>query len=187
MKKAIILSLLSVSTVAMAASGGAHHDEGIPVKLIASQAINFLLLLGLLYFVLKEKVAAHFKQRAHQYTELVQRAERERKEAEAARKEIETRLNNLVKTSEQEITRVRSEAEAMKQKIMADAETLAKKLEQDAREAISLEVEKAKSTMRNEILMSAIQNAETGLKGSIKAPEHRKLQHDFISKMKAVN
>ncbi len=188
MKKGIILfALILVSGAAMAASGGAHHDEAIPVKLIVSQAVNFLLLGVILYFALREKVAAHFKERSSQYTELVQRAERERTEAEKARKEIQSRLNNLVSTAEQESNRIRNEAEAMKQKIVSEGEALSKKLEEDARQAIAIEVEKAKTAMRNEVLMSAISSAEAGLKTSIKAPEHRKLQNDFVQKMKAVN
>ena len=176
-----------ISSAAFAASGGHGHDEGIPVKLIVSQAINFGLLFVLLYFALREKLAGHFKHRAAQYTELVQRAELERQEAEAARKEIQTRLNNLVSTSEQEMQRIRSDAETMKQKIVSDAESLSKKLEEDARQSIAIEVEKAKAAMRSEVLMAAIQGAESGLKTSIKAPEHRKLQNDFVKKMKAVN
>lgn len=188
MKKGLILSVfILISSAALAASGGAHHDEGIPVKLIVSQAVNFLLLFVILYFALREKVAAHFKQRASQYTELVQRAERERMEAEKARKEIQTRLNNLVSTAEQESKRIRAEADAMKQKIVSEGETLSKKLEEDARQAIAIEIEKAKTAMRNEVLMEALNSAESGLKTSIKAPEHRKLQNDFVQKMKAVN
>ena len=188
MKKGIILStLLLISSTAIAASGGHGHDEGIPVKLVVSQAINFGLLFILLYFALREKLSGHFKHRAAQYTELVQRAERERIEAEAAHKEVQTRLNNLVSSSEKEMARIRAEAESMKQKIVSDAEALSKKLEEDARQSIAIEVEKAKATMRSEVLMAAIQGAESGLKTSIKAPEHRKLQNDFIKKMKAVN
>lgn len=171
----------------MAASGGGHHDEGIPTKLIISQAVNLVLILAVLFFALREKVAAHFKTRASQYTELVQRAERDRLAAEEARREIENRLNNLVATSDQEMKRIRTEAEALKQKIVADAEGVSKKLEEDARASIAIEIEKAKANMRSEILMSALQKAETGLKGSIKAPEHHKLQQDFIQKMKVVN
>ncbi len=187
MTKGMILSaLLLVSSFAMAASGG-HHDDAIPTKLIISQAVNLLIILGVIYFALRETVVAHFKNRASQYTELVQRAERDRQEAEAARREIEGRLNNLISTSEQEMKRIRSEAETMKQKIVADAEVLSKKLEEDARQSIAVEIEKAKASVRSEILMSAIQKAETSLKGSIKDPEHRKLQQDFIQKMKVVN
>lgn len=187
MKKGIILTaLLIISTSAFAASG-AHHDEGIPYKLVISQAINFILLFVLLYFALREKIAAHFQHRSNQYTELVQRAERDRKEAEAARKEIQTKLNNLISNAEKDMVSVRSEAEELKKKIIAEAELLSKKLEEDAKQSIALEIEKAKTSMRNEILLAALQNAEAGLKTSIKESTHHKLQHDFIQKMKAVN
>ena len=188
MKKGIVLTaLILIGTVAFAAEHGAHHDEGIPVKMIVSQAINFTLLFVFLYFALRQKVSEHFKHRAAQYNELVQRAEKDRLEAEAARRDIQTRLNNLVTNSEKDLAKVRAEAEELKKKMLTEAEELAKKLEQDAKQAIALEVEKAKANMRNEILLSALQNAEAGLKGKIQASEHRKLQHDFIQKMKVVN
>lgn len=188
MKKGILLTaLILTANIAMAAEHAAHHDEGIPLKAIASQAFNFVLLIVLLYVLLKDKISAHFRGRADQYNELVQRAEKDRREAEAARKEIQTKLNNLVSNSEADLARVRSEAEDLKKKIIADAEAISRKLEEDAKQSIALEIEKAKTSMRNEVLMAALKNAEIGLKTSIKDPEHHKLQHDFIQKMKAVN
>lgn len=188
MKKATFLTVLMLAvSVAFASEHGAHHDEGIPVKMIVSQAINFLLLLGLLFFALKDKVKAHFSNRASQYNELVQRAEKERLEAESARKDIQTKLRNLVSNADKDMDRVRAYAEELKKKMMAEAEAISKKLEEDARQSIAIEIEKAKMSIRNEVLMSALQSAEAGLKTSIKAPEHKKLQNDFIQKMKAVN
>ena len=59
----MILLVLNIPTIALAASGGDHGELIIPFKLVVIQAINLTIAIGLLIYLTRKAVVAHFKAR----------------------------------------------------------------------------------------------------------------------------
>lgn len=180
--------LLILTAAAWAASGG-HGAEGahhIPWGSIGIQAFNFFLLIGLLGFVLRKTVKAHFAHRARDYQELVQRADAAKREAERGHLEIKARLEKLESGAEEGLRQAREEAATLKQRLQEEARVLSEKLEQEARRSAQAELDKAKDELRRELLESALQASSVTLKTSLGSAEQKRLQNEFVDKIQVV-
>ncbi len=181
----IFLNLLIQSSFANE-SAHAAVEHGIPYKLILVQAGNFLVLIGLLVYFLKDKTRAYFKQRASSYRELVGRAEAARSEAQAQKNEIEARLKRLENGAQQSQNDAQQEAEQLKQKLMSEAKLFSERLTQEAQFAAELEIDKAKKQLRRELLNVAVEAATSKLKNEVEEKDRQRLQNEFSGKIQVV-
>lgn len=165
----------------------AHHEaHGIPWDNLFVQGLNFFLLIGLLVYLMRKSVRAHFENRAREYQELVERAESARSQAEAGKLEIEKRLARLQTSSEQNVAQARSEAEELKARMRNEAEVLAKRLEEEARRTAQIELEKATLQLRKELLTRALAESRESLSKNLSSNEQKKLQNEFVEKIQVV-
>ena len=169
---------------AQAVAHGGHNE--IPWALLTVQAFNFLFLFAILIFLLRKPVAAHFKARASEYYDLVDRGEKARAAAEKGKLEIQGRLAKLEASATQAGDQARSEAEKLKQKMLSEARQLAERLEQDAKRSITVELEKAKAELRRELLSGALERASQSLRQELGANDQKKLQKEFAEKIQVV-
>lgn len=188
--KALLLLMSSAwaeDSAHTAAHGAEHAGHGsIPWDVLTVQAFNVVLLLALLTFLMRKSVAVHFKTRASEYFDLVQRAEKARAEAEKGKLEIQGRLSTLEASAGRAAETARAEAETLKQKMLVEARHLAERLEQEAKQSVAVELEKAKAELRRELLSGAIENASQSLRKDLGANEQKKLQNEFAEKIQVV-
>ena len=181
-----MIKLLLLTALAQAGES-AHHASGdphaIPWGAIFVQTFNFALLIALGYFFLNKVIRAHFASRAQEYNQLVERAAAAKREAETAHHDIKTRLEKLESGAEEGLRRAQSEAAALKSKLMQEASNLSQKLETEAKRSVQIELEKAKSELRNDLLESALQASSVTLKTSLSSNEQKRLQNEFVEKI----
>ena len=168
------------------AAGGGHGPVEIPWSPIFVQGLNLLLLLGLLTYLLRRTVKQHFETRAREYSQLVERAEEARREAEKGHLAIKERMARLEETAAQTEMQARAEAEELKSRMIAEAKTLSAKLEQEAKLTATLEAEKAKTELRKELLAQALSSSKDTLKQKLGSTEQKKLQSEFVEKIQVV-
>lgn len=188
MKKLIAVLLFFGWTVVAQEHGGGHgaDSHGIPWDHLGVQAFNFVILVSLLIYLLKKAVSEHFEQRLKGYADLVQRAERAKAEAEKSHREISERFRQLESTADQSIQQARAEAEELKRRMVDEAKALSQRLEEEARRSASLEIEKAKSELRKELLARALDSSTDDLKKNLGSSEQQRLQKEFVEKIQVV-
>lgn len=167
-----------------AAHGGGH--EGIPWDSIFIQSFNFLLLVGLLIYLLRKTVKAHFTHRANDYQQMVARADAAKREAEQGKMEIKNRLDKLEAGASDSLNQARAEAAAMKVKLQAEAKALSAKVDEDAKRTTQVELDKAKDELRRELLESALQASSNTLRTGLSSGEQKRLQDEFAKKIQVV-
>src|SRR5258708_39003888 len=86
------------------------HELTIPWTSIFVQGFNLVLLLGLLVFLLRKTVKQHFAERAESYRQLVDRAEKAKREAERAHTQVKDKLAKLEAGAAQDVAHANQEA-----------------------------------------------------------------------------
>lgn len=166
-----------------AGHGAGDHAVHIPTESLFVQAFNVLLLLGILIYLLRKPAVEHFKNRAKEYNDLVQRAEAAKQQAERGHREIKERLDKLESGAEESLVQARREADELKVKMLAEAKVVSERLKTEAQRTVANEVEKAKAELRADLLQSALATSQEVLKSSLSAGEQAKLQNEFVQKM----
>ena len=186
--KMILFVLMIFSSVVFAAGGG--HGGGdphaIPWKNIGVQTFNFVCLIGLLVYLLKQTVKEHFGQRLKGYRELVEKAENAKAEAEKSHRQIAERMTQLQSTADQSVQQARAEAEELKQRMISEAKVLAQKLQDEAQRSAQIEIEKAKAELRKDLLEKALEASRTSFKKNLGSTEQKQLQNEFVEKIQVV-
>ncbi len=178
-------ALILAGPAANAAAG--HGAEGIPWGTIGVQAFNLAVLLGVLVYLLRKTVSAHFANRSQSYRDLVERAERAQQEAARNHAEVSARLAKLEASAAQTLQRAQNEATEMRQRLLADAKMLSAKLDQEAQRTALLEVDKAKAELRRDLLHASLKSSAETMRGGLGSPEQRKLQNEFAEKIEVLD
>lgn len=165
---------------------GAHGPVSPPWSSIFVQAFNFLFLFAVLVYLLRKTVKAHFAHRAAEYKEMVERAENARREAEAAKREVEERLNKLQAGAERTKLDAQAEADQLRARLQSEAKQMVEKLEAEARRAAGVELEKAKAELRAELLQRALASSTESFSKNLGSTEQKKLQTEFVEKIQVV-
>ncbi len=168
------------------ASETAHHEGGVPWVLIQKQSFNFLLVLGLLVYLLRSKIRDYYTARVETFEKLAILAKQAKQDAENQKREMIARLEALESSAAASIARARKEAEDMRVKIENEAKALAKQLREDASTTTNREIERAKHELQDEVLSLAMTQAREHLKTSVKEPEQKRLQNEFVDKIQVV-
>lgn len=188
MKKIVLFALLLAPTMALAAGGGhgsEHGSGGIP-SMVTYQAINFVLYVALLFFLLRKPVKSFFKGREDSFKQALIKAEAARAEAEKKRQEIQERLSKLESTADQSIAQARAEADSLKARIIQEAQEISTHLKEEARRTADLEIERAKVELRSELLNQAVALSQKMLVDKIADNDQKRLQTEFVEKIQVV-
>ncbi|NCN95436.1 MAG: ATP synthase F0 subunit B [Bdellovibrionales bacterium] len=180
----IVFALIVLMPTFAIAAGGEH--DGIPWKTVGIQLFNFSVLFGFLFYILKQTVVQHFKDRKQSYTDLVGRAEKAKAEAEAHHREISQRLKGLESSAKENASKAQSEAELLKARLLKEADELVEKLKQDVEMTAKVEIEKAKNQIQSYALKEALSTAESQLKSQASGADQSRLNSEFIDKIQAV-
>lgn len=181
-----LLFFILVPATVFAASG--HGDGGIPVDTIKWQVINFVIFAGGMYWILKHKmdIPLLFKTRRAQYTELVEKAESAKTEAEAVRKEFHGKLTTLEAEAASVNEKARQEALELKEKMLREAGEISERLIKDAQSVAMYELEKAKIQLKAELVEESMDSAQAKLKEKVSDSDRSKLRNDFVDKIQVV-
>lgn len=185
MKQLITMTTLILAAASVAYGAGGEHGA-VPTTLITYQAINVIIMFAALIYFTKAGVRKFFQEKRAAYLSAAQKSEAARKAAEDEHTQIQARLSKLENTADESVARARAEAADMKKQLISEAETLSKRIREEAEQSARLEVQRAKSQLRESLIKDSVEAAKGQLGTKVSAEDQKRLQSDFISNIQAV-
>jgi F-type H+-transporting ATPase subunit b len=187
-----LLILLAVSLCGFAsvyASGAGEAGGAVGPNWINFfwRAVNFLVLAGILYWLLAKKTREFFGGRQQGIKTALADAAAAREAAEKKFQEYSVKLDKATGEIEQISEMIRSQGLAEKERIIAEAKKAAEKMKEDTRTRIQQEFKKASQELRRETVRLSSEMAEQLLKKHIKAEDHHSMVEDYIAKVVSKN
>jgi F-type H+-transporting ATPase subunit b len=178
----LLLSGLFTMTAAYAA-GGAGGNEGPSWFNFTWRGVNFLILVGVLYWLLAKKVKAFFAGRREGIRTALADAVTAREEAQNKFREYAAKLDKATGEID-EITRmIQAQGLTEKERIIGDARKAAEKMKEDTRARMEQEFNKASRELRIEAVRLSTQMAGELLRKNIQADDHEVMVKDYIEKV----
>jgi F-type H+-transporting ATPase subunit b len=174
------------AAVAFGSTGGAEH--GGPKGWIITdtfRVMNFVVLAGVLYYLLKGPVAKALGDRIEGIREQLETLEAKKLEAERLLAEYDAKLAQMDQEAESIIAAYIKQGEETKAKLIEEARKAAEKLESQAQRNIDHQFEQAKLTLQSEITEKALEKAETVIKKGISAKDQKRLVEEYLDKVVA--
>lgn len=181
---ALVVFLCLSFGAAMAASGEDSGSKGWG-KQDWFRLMNFVVLAGALVFILRKPVSQALSSRITDIQEQLESLETQRAEAEKRLAQYNEKLSQLESEAAKIVDAYIKQGNEAKAKILKEAEKTAEKLRAQARRNIEHEYGKAKQTLQQEVVESALQKAEQRLKQEITTQDQDKLIDEYINKVVA--
>lgn len=170
-------------TLLHASIGGGNPEEGKNWVGFGWRAFNFLVLAGLLYWLMAGKVKDFFGSRQSEIKASLQDLAAAKEEAEKKFSEYNSRLDKATEEIQAMAEMIRRQGLAEKERIIADAERAAEKMKDDARKRMDHEMKMARQELRNEAVRLSVAMAQEILKQHITATDHAAMVGDYIDKV----
>jgi F-type H+-transporting ATPase subunit b len=179
----VVLLCLSFGT-AMASSGGDSGAKGW-VKTDWFRVMNFVVLAGALFFVLRKPASKALSSRIKDIKEQLESLEAQRAAAEKNLAQYNEKLSQIESEAAKIVDAYIKQGTEAKVKILKEAEQTAEKLRAQARRNIEHEFDKARQKLQQEVVESSLQMAEESLKKEITTQDQDKLIDEYINKVVA--
>lgn len=181
----LALIILIVTSSMVYASGESHEGSGHGGQLLdfVWRVINFVILVGLLYWLLKDRIKDFFSGRRTDIKLSLEEAMAAKEEAENRFKEYSAKLDKATEEISEISEMIRAQGLAEKEKIIENAKVTAERMKDDAQSRIEQETKKAKSQLRAEAVELSIQMAEEILKKTVSEKDHENIVEDYLKSM----
>jgi len=184
----LVLGLLVFQAAPLLASGDAGHGEAEAKGGVATdtqRVLNFVVLAGGLYFLLRKPASKALKAR-------IEEIEKQLKDLEARKQAAEKELaayNEKIARLDQEAGQIAAEYERQgkeaRARIIEEAKVAAQKLEEQAKRNIEFEMKSARERLQAEVIEKALQKAESRLKERMTAEDQDRLIDEYLAKVVA--
>jgi F-type H+-transporting ATPase subunit b len=184
-KRLSLYSLLFVflTSVAYASSGGEGGHEGNKWFEFAWKTLDFIVLVGFLYWLLAAKIKDFFVGRRKEIKESLDKSAQQKAEAEGKYREYSEKVDKASAEIDGIFEMIKAQGVTEKQKIIEDAEKVARKLKEDAQARIEQELKKASDQLKTEAVLLSSQMAEEILKKNITAQDNEAMVRDYMDKV----
>ncbi len=150
----------------------------------AMKTFNLLVVLGVLWWFLKDRLPRFFAERRSSIDKAIEEAKAAKAEAEAMRAEYEAKLARI----EQDIAEIDAEGarrvEAMRAELDRAAEAASERIAAESTDRIAEELERARAELQREASLLAVELAEERIKGRVGKDDQRNLFDATIEKLK---
>lgn len=170
-------------TVLHASTGGGDPEAGKNWVGFGWRAFNFLVLAGLLYWLMAGKVKDFFGSRQNDVKATLQGLAVAKEEAEKKFAEYNAKLDKATEEIHAMADMIRRQGFAEKERIIADAQKAAEKMKDDARKRMDHEVNMARHDLRDEAVRLSVQMTQEILKQNITVTDHAAMVGDYIDKV----
>ena len=147
------------------------------------KTFNFVVLVGLLYWLLAAKMKEFFAGRRVEIKETLEKSVEKKAEAEKKYREYSEKLDKASTEIDGIFEMIKAQGVTEKQKIIEDAEKTAQKMKEDARARIEQELKKAADQLKAQSVQVSVQMAEEILKRSITAQDHETMVKEYMEKV----
>ncbi len=152
----------------------------------AMKTFNLLVVLGVLWWFLKDRLPRFFAERRSSIDKAIEEARAAKAEAEAKRDEYEAKLARI----EQDIAEIDAEGarrvEAMRAELDRAAEAASERIAAESTDRIAEELERARAELQREASLLAVKLAEELIRGRVGKDDQRKLFDVTIEKLKGL-
>ena len=184
----LLLVLMFTAGFVYAASGGGHSSgEGSGAKGWAKtdwfRVLNFVVLAGILFFVLRKPIAEALSSRIEGIKAQLADLEAQKEDAEKKLAAYNEKLSRLEKEAEKIVSDYIQQGNEAKARIIQEAEAAAEKLQAQARRNIEHEFELAKQQLQQEVLEKSLVKAEEIIKGKITEKDQDRLVDEYLAKV----
>ena len=162
-----------------------EHEGGIP-KIVFYQALNFFALIGLLYYLTKNKVTGFFNKRHETLKAAVNESRRLKEEAEKRHQDYTLKFQKLDQDTEENIEKIKREGAETKKRIIEEAHKTAAIIEAETKKAIELELNRAKKQLFEEALEKSLTGAKELLEKNVEASDQQRLQKEFMTEVESM-
>jgi len=180
----LALTFAALPAVAMASTAEGHH-EGAPSSgqwlLLLFTFINFIAFVYLFQRFTRTPLRDFLRGRRKELVELMAAAERAKTEAEALRREYESKVAALEQTKASLIAEVRAIADADRVRMIAGAKEASERLMRDAERTAQSDIERAKQELRAEAARLAAGLAAADVSRRIDDPTRNRLLDEFLA------
>lgn len=182
-----IALFLLVSAIMQTASAADGHGASVPLREVFWQVFNLTILFGGMIYFLRQPVKNFFAQRRTDFVDAANKSQAARLEAEKQFADIKNKLQLLESTRTESFARAEAEAADMRRQMIKDAEEIAQRVRHEAETTAQIEVQKARTELREAFVKEAVDAARTVLTKDIGSQDHQKLQNDFAQHLQGVN
>jgi F-type H+-transporting ATPase subunit b len=158
------------------------HQANLVLGLL-QKTFNFVVLAGLLYWLLASKTKEFFSGRRAEIKESLEKSAERKAEAEKKYREYSEKIDKASTEIDGIIEMIKAQGVTEKQKIIEDAEKTAKKMKEDAHARIEQEMKKATDQLKAQSVELSVKMAEEILKKSITKEDHKTMVTEYIDKV----
>lgn len=144
---------------------------------------NFLVLIGLLYWLLAKKIRGFLSSRREGIRTALADAEAAQQAAQQKFQEYEEKLAKATGEIEQIGAAIRAQGQAEKVRLIEEARKAAEKMREDTQARMEQEFHRASGELKTEAIRLAAQMAEELLKKQIRSEDHDAIVKDYIEKV----
>ncbi len=174
---------IAALTMLMGLPAFAASEEGADTSEFVWQIVNFVLLIGVLFYVARKPVRQYFAQRREEIQTEVEGAAELLKRAETRFTEWQRKLVDLDQELDEIRATARSRAQEERDRILADARVAAERIRRDAGAAMEQELRRAQAELRAEASDLAAELAESMLREQVREADLDRLVDEFISRV----
>ncbi len=150
---------------------------------LIAQIINFIILMGLLYWLLYKPVRAFMDQRTEEIEEQIRSAEKNQAAAEVLRAELEKQTSESRQQARQFLDEAAKRAEALQTEMLAQARKEAEGVVSRAQEIAKLETEKAWAGLKTEVGELSLLLASKIISDSLDQEQHQYLIDETLQQL----
>lgn len=184
-KVAVLLGLFCLSATVLLASGGGEGGEGggSEVGNLIWRIVNFVVLVGLLWWLLADKIRKYFGERRSDIANLLDEVENAKRASEEQFRVYEEKFKNLERDTQEIKDMLIDELEAEKQRIMQEGKAASERIMEQARAAADQEVVKARQDLRNYVVDLAGNMAVDIVTKGMQAKDQTRIVEEYLDKV----
>lgn len=146
------------------------------------RTINFIIIVGILYYFLNKKIIAFFSKRTNTIEAELQELDDKRQKAEENLNSIEKSIANLEEEKTKIIEEARLQGERIKNEILMEANKAAVRIQEQAKMTAEQEIRQSLATIREQIAKQIINESQTLIAKQLTTQTQEKLIHDSLQK-----
>ncbi|HEU5192419.1 MAG TPA: F0F1 ATP synthase subunit B [Methylomirabilota bacterium] len=184
----VLLAVLLLASPVLAAEEGGHQGGLINLdKSLLIQAVNFVVLLFILWKLLYKPLVAKMNERTEAIKKSLEEAQAARAEAERQRQQHAAQIQASLAEAQQIRATALKEAADEQRRLVEAARAEAAKLVESAKAEMDQDIRRARQQLRQEVGDLAVQIAERLIKKSLRDEDHHRIIQEALTRVDRVN
>jgi F-type H+-transporting ATPase subunit b len=181
----LFLVLIQSGDVLAASGGGDHHGNPGPNAKFYHHLFNFVILVGLLFFLLRKPALNFFQSRSKSLEQEINQNKILFAEIKKENDELKKKIGALEAESAELINSFKQSGEEEKERIIKEAKVYAEQLKEDAKKIASSEVAKAYEELKDMVVELSYEQATKLIREEVKTGG-QKLVSEFTRDLKSI-